>query len=95
MSKNFTILFIRLQYDRDCASRITTQAMVSFYFLYWSLQLWEPVPLAKSLPELTFLGPFILILTQRTAIYVLVSDRSGHPDVLCHGGVDICESGRE
>lgn len=42
-----------------------------------------------------FLRPFILIPTQKTAIYVPVSDRSGPPDVLCHGGVDICESGRE
>lgn len=41
-------------------------------------------PIGEESSRADFLRPFILIPTQKTAIYVLVSDRSGPPDVLCH-----------
>lgn len=69
-----------------------------FFFFLFSVLVTATVRtslIGEECPRAHFLRPFILIPTQKTAIYVLVSDRSGPPDVLCHGGVDICESGRE
>lgn len=72
---------------------------MGFFFYIFSVLVTATVrtsPIGEESSRAHFLRPFILIPTQKkTAIYVLVSDRSGPPDVLCHGGVDICESGRE